>query len=109
MTESLIHKRIGIEGGDLVIETVSEAGPMTHTDRFSIGLNPDQAYDLFLELDEHFNLAGRAPKLLPRKVFEALPPEDQQDVMARGYQLYDYPEHLDDDALEYDIKLRARG
>lgn len=105
----LIHRRVATEGGDLVIETVSEVGPMTHTDRWTFGLSREDARCVALGLMEHFNLVNQAPKLLPRKVFDALPPAQKSDVIARGFQLYDYEEDLDDDALIYDVRLRPNA
>lgn len=98
--------RVAVRHGTVIFETVRKTGPGWHTDVLSIDIDRDQASDLFLALDAAFDLVQTPPPMLPRDVFDALPPAKKTELMERGFQLYDAPEDLRPDALAYEVTLK---
>ena len=81
-------------------------GRVESTETITLPLDRDAAAQLVCDLDAQFGLFAGAPKLLPRKVFDALPALMKMEVIREGYQMFDAHEDLQDDAMVFDITLR---
>lgn len=97
--------RVAVRHGTVIFERVEKRGPGWYTERFCVDLMREQAGELVMQLDGHFDLIGYPP-MLPLDVFDALPLEKRREVMERGFRLYDKPEDLKSGALVYDISLK---